>query len=268
MSDELAAGAASFHHVYDRPHAARRIAAILAAMRGGRKRIHVITSPVAQPLSANGMLALGLQPSMTSNPEEIADLVGVSDAVLLNLGMLDRERFESLPRAAATARARGIPFLVDPVKAERSPRRRALAEELLAAGPAILKVNAAEAAVFAPLTPPGTSRLVRAAIDRLRHGARMAELANGTPRLDQVTATGCLLGAILAGCLAVEPDPFAAAIAGVAILTIAAEIAAEDAPGPGSFAVRLLDALAALDDGAIESRLRLDLFQPEGSQDA
>ena len=80
----------------------------------------------------------------------------------------------------------------------------------------------------------------------------------GHPLLAQVTATGCLLGAILAACLAVESDPLAAALAGVSILNIAAELAAGKAQGPGTFAPHLLDALAALTADDIATRLNLE----------
>jgi hydroxyethylthiazole kinase len=54
-------------------------------------------------------------------------------------------------------------------------------------------------------------------------------------------ATACI-GAFAA----VEADSLAAAVAGLACFELAAERAAALAPGPGSFRVALIDALAAL----------------------
>lgn len=235
-----------------------RIEMTLAALRKRQPRIHAITSPVAQNLTANGLLALGVIPSLTINREETADFIGAADAVLLNLGMLDASRIEVLPLAATCAARLGKPFVVDPVFAERSASRRALAEALFAAGPGIVKLNPREAEAFAGNLPAGVVRVVTGPVDAIRHGARFGRLANGHPLLAQVTATGCLLGAVLAACLAVEDDPFIAAIAGVSLLNIAAEIAATGAEGPGSFAVRLIDALAALDGAAIHHHLKLE----------
>jgi hydroxyethylthiazole kinase len=70
-----------------------------------------------------------------------------------------------------------------------------------------------------------------------------------------------MLGAILAACLAVARDPFEAAIAAVSIVNIAAEIAAEGAAGPGSFAARLLDAMYGLSAEAIDARLKLEMMR-------
>lgn len=240
------------------PH---RIVAVLAALRMRQPHIHAITSPVAQTLTANGLLALGAIPSLTINAGETGDFIRAADAVLLNLGMLDPARSEVLPLAAGCATRLGKPFVVDPVFAERSAPRRALAEALFAGGPGIVKLNPREAEAFAGRLPASAVQVVTGPVDEIRHGARKARLANGHPLLAQVTATGCLNGAILAACLAVEDDPFVAAIAGVSFLNIAAEIAASGAEGPGSFAVRLIDALAALDADALHLHLKLESFR-------
>lgn len=234
------------------------IAATLEALRAKAPRIHAITSPVAQGLTANGLLALGAVPSLTVNPGEIADFVAAADALLLNLGMLDAPRLEALPLAAKAAGRAGKPVVLDPVFAERSASRQALARRLLAETPALLKLNLREAAVFADDLPAGAAVIVTGPVDHIRQGAREIRLANGHPLLARVTATGCLNGAILAACRAVEPDAFAAAVAGVSLLNIAAEIAAAGAEGPGSFAVRLIDALAAIDAGTLDRHLILE----------
>lgn len=234
------------------------IEAIRARLIVKTPRVHAITSPVAQGLTANGLLALGATPSLTVNPPEIGAFVAGSDALLLNLGMLDDTRLVALPAAARAAREAARPFVLDPVFADRSPTRRGLALDLLAMGPAILKMNAREAEVFLPHCPSGTLVAITGEVDVLRLGAREIRLGNGHPLMVRVTATGCLLGAVLAACLAVEGDPLVAGIAGISLLNIAAEITAERSEGPGSFAVGLLDALATLDANAIRTRLNLE----------
>jgi len=243
-----------------------RIATTLQAIRARRPRIHAITSPVAQPLTANGLLALGALPSLSVGADEIDDFIRSADGVLLNLGMLDTERHQSLPLAAASATVAKKPFVLDPVFADRSQSRRALAHALLSSAPTLVKLNASEAAAFSQHNPPGTALAVTGPVDEIRHAWRKARLANGHPLMADVTATGCLLGAILAACIAVEADPFYAGIAGVSILNIAAEIAATGAAGPGSFAIRLIDALAALDASAIRQRLKIEAFCDEKAE--
>lgn len=210
---------------------------------------------MAAPITANGLLALGATPALSLDPDEIEAFVRSSDALVFNLGMMEAARFEGMPRAAMVANAYGKPFVLDPVFAERSPKRRLLARALIAAGPAVLKMNEAEADAFRADAASRCVSVITGAEDEVHHGARMARLANGTRALSEVTATGCLLGAIIAGALAVEPDPFIAAIAGVSILNIAAELAGSESRGPGSFAVALLDSLKRLDSATISDRL-------------
>lgn len=247
---------------------ARGIGDILDRMRARAPRIQVVTNAVSQPLIANGLVALGANPSMTINAEEIETFVAGSQGLLINLGMLDPLRMAVIPLAAKAAREHAVPFVLDPVKAELSPRRCALAGEVLAEHPAIMKCNASEAEAFAQEAPDAMVEIVTGAVDQIRLGLRRVRLANGHPLLPRVTATGCLGGAILAACLAVENDPFLAGAAGISLLNISAEIAADGAAGPGSFAVRLIDALAALDAQSIHQRLRFEAHSDEPASEA
>ncbi|HEX2354515.1 MAG TPA: hydroxyethylthiazole kinase, partial [Xanthobacteraceae bacterium] len=68
---------------------------------------------------------------------------------------------------------------------------------------------------------------------------------------------GCAGSAVLAACLAVEPEALRAAIAGLAIIGVAGELAAERSSGPGSFAVAIIDALHCLDAETLNARARI-----------
>lgn len=242
---------------------AARIGATLVALRARRPKVHAITGPVAQTLTANGLGALGAITTLTINQEEISDFVMSSDAILLNLGMMDRERFEILPIAAQISAETGKPFVIDPVFADRSPRRRNLARSMLGTSPKIVKLNQREAEAFSRDIPTTATEIVTGPVDRIRLGKREAKLANGHVMMEPTAATGCLLGGILAACMTVEDDPFMAAITGVSIINIAAEIAGERSAGPGSFAVNLIDELANLDASAIQRRLKINLLRDE-----
>lgn len=247
----------------DRAFLIERAVACLEAIRARKPFVLAITNTVAQHFTANGLLAIGAVPCMARNAEEIEAFVESADAVLLNLGTMSAPEFETMRLAASACGRAGKPFVLDPVFAERSPKRLALARDLLRAGPAIAKFNAGEAAAMGEDVRPATAALLTGAHDRLSHENRHAILANGHPLLGQITATGCLLGAILAAGLAVERDPFLAAVAGASILNITAEVAAPRSRGPGSFAIELMDALAALDRRTIETRFRLEEYRTD-----
>ena len=53
--------------------------------------------------------------------------------------------------------------------------------------------------------------------------------------------------ALVAACLAVEPDAWRATAAALIVIGVAGEVAAARVAGPGSFAVAIIDALYNLD---------------------
>jgi hydroxyethylthiazole kinase len=241
-------------------------AQLLEQIRATRPRVHVLTNPVAMNLSANALLAVGAVPSMTFRADAVHEFVAGARALVVNLGMLDAEREAAIPRAVETAGERRLPWLLDPVKVERSQLRRRFARALLGEGPAVLRANREEIAVLAGCTPDPAHELaarfgcVVAAtgeVDVVTDGSRALRIANGSALMDRVTAMGCTLSALLGAFLAVAEDRFAATCAGVLVFDVAGELAAEAARGPGSFQVALLDALSALDRQSLGARARL-----------
>lgn len=237
------------------PEEARRVAATIDRLASGaRPRIHALVAPVAQPLTANVATALRIDISMTIDAEEVRPMAAGSDAILANLGMLEPARRGGIESAVGTGR----PFVLDPVKIDRVPARREFAMRLLEREPAVVKGNAAEMAALGRL-PGGTVSVTTGPVDRVSvaGAGRALGLANGTPLLDRVIATGCAEGMLCAAMLPLAPDARTAAVAAVSLLNVAAERAAAGASGPGTFAARLLDALAETDGASVLARLRI-----------
>jgi hydroxyethylthiazole kinase len=99
-------------------------------------------------------------------------------------------------------------------------------------------------------------------IDLITDGERVLRLANGHELLTRVTGGGCALGAVMAAFLGAASvtghDALTAVASASLVYTIAAEQAAEASAGPGSFAVALLDALAAVRADAPIARARVE----------
>ena len=231
------------------------IAGVLDQVRRKRPRVHAIMNSVAQKLVADGLSVVGAIPSMTANREEIADFAAKADALLVNLGTLEDERRDVIRTALSLMRQRERPAVLDPVFCDVSQPRLAFARELLGAGITTVRGNRSEMEAIG--ATKGIVRIETGPVDTIQLGNRTIRLANGHPWLALVSGTGCLSGALIAAFQAVEPDGFLAATATIATLSIAAEIAAEKAGGPGSFAPALLDALHAIDEKAISERLRI-----------
>ena len=111
--------------------------------------MHCLTSPVALELSANVLLAVGAVPSLTADAASVREFVAATEALVVNLGMLEPARQEAILVAAATAHELGRPWLLDPVKVELSGRRLDFARRLLLLRPALVRGNAAEMAALA-----------------------------------------------------------------------------------------------------------------------
>ena len=79
--------------------------------------------------------------------------------------------------------------------------------------------------------------------------------------MQKVTGTGCSLSAITGAFCAVMDDHFLAAICSHTILSIAAEIAIKDGQVPGTFQIRLLDALYSITEKHINDLMKVKLFK-------
>ncbi len=240
-------------------------AAILARVRMRRPRVHCITNGVAQAFTANLLLAAGATPSMTIAPEEVADFVAGVDALLVNLGTMDRARRDAVGIAVDIASEVGVRWMLDPVYIERSQSRALFAEALVRTRPTGIHLNADEfpAVAGAEGTPAALARYaietsaviaVTGPTDLVADGERILRIANGHPWMAKVAAMGCAGAALAAACLAVEPDPGQAVAAALLGIGVAGEIAAERAHGPGSLAPGILDAVHALDASELVAR--------------
>jgi hydroxyethylthiazole kinase len=244
------------------------VADLLARIRDRSPRVHCITNTVAQPLTANMLLAAGAAPSMTIALEEVVSFVASADALLVNLGTLDAERrgaIEAVLGAAATAR---MPWVLDPVFIDVTPTRAAFARALMERAPAAVRLNHREFATLAGDEPHGdapmrfakahrTVAAVTGAADIVTDGARRITIGNGHVLMPLVTGSGCAASALVAAALAVESDAFLASTAALAAFAVAGEVAAQSAPGPGSFAAALIDAVYNLDRATLQARLKL-----------
>jgi hydroxyethylthiazole kinase len=241
---------------------------ILVRLRRQQPRIHCITNAVAQTFTANILLAVGAVPSMTIAPEEVADFVVGADALLVNLGTLDRGRRDATGIAIDRASELGVRWLLDPVFIERSPTRAVFAQALVRMHPSAVHVNRSEFAAMAHAEAEadalsrfametGAVIVLTGETDFVADGARLVRIANGHPWMALVTGMGCAASALVVACLAVEPDPWRAATAGLLAFCIAGEMAAEAAHGPGSLAVGIIDAVHRLDPSELVARARV-----------
>lgn len=257
------------------------LAAALTKLRASAPLVHNITNFVAMTPTANALLALGASPAMVHAAEEVADFAPVAAALVVNIGTLSPDWVEAMARAAEAANAAGVPWVLDPVAAGATPLRGEASRRLLALKPAVVRGNASEIIALSGLdgggkgvdsTAPaeaardaamalakaaGTVVAVTGRIDYVTDGVRTAAIANGDSLLTRITASGCSVTAIIGAYLGTHMSPFDAAVAGLATMGVAGELAAGRANGPGSFQVALFDALAGIDPPTLVARARV-----------
>lgn len=243
--------------------------------------IHNITNFVVMNNTANALLALGGSPIMAHAVDEVADMVTICNALVVNIGTLSDHWITAMAKAIETAAQTNTPIVIDPVGAGATTYRTSTVHALLAiAAPTIIRGNASEikacvteeaktkgvdstdssdSAVEAAQqlhTVYGCTVVISGETDIIVAGAEPIQIKNGHVMMTKVTGLGCTATALCGAFAAVNPQPAMAAAHAMAVMGIAGEIAAEQACGPGTLQLHFLDALYNLSSETIKERLK------------
>src|SRR3954451_2409181 len=203
----------------------------LRELRERKPLVHQITNYVVMNETANATLALGALPVMAHAREEVAEMVGLASALVLNIGTLSEQWIEAMLLAGGGASTRGIPVVLDPVGAGATAYRTNTARRILdEVRVTVLRGNPGEVAtlvgadaevrgvesIAAGLEPAELAReagrqlglvaSVTGPVDHVSDGERALAVANGVPLLAAVTGAGCISSALTGCFLAVEPE--------------------------------------------------------------
>lgn len=258
------------------------------AVRERSPLVHNITNWVVVNFNANTLLAAGASPVMAHAHEEVADMAGIAQALVLNIGTLDPYWIESMRLALLAATQRGIPVVLDPVGAGATPYRNRSIELLLStAAPTVVRGNGSEImsvagaavqtrgvdssahadtaldAAQALVARTGGVVCVSGPTDHILDAQqRWARLSNGHEWMTRITGVGCSATALIGAFCAVQPDAWRATVAAMALLGVAGEVAAQamqaQGRGVGSMQAALLDGLQLTDQATFERHLRME----------
>ncbi|KAI5066459.1 hypothetical protein GOP47_0019083 [Adiantum capillus-veneris] len=222
----------------------------------------------------------GASPAMVHAVEEISEFTAIANALCINIGTLSPEWIFSMKAAAVRANELNKPWVLDPVGVGASRFRTERCLELIALRPAVIRGNASEimAVVGATIAPTkgvdnSTDALeaakdlakkaqcivaVSGAVDLVTDGKRVLGVSNGVSLMQRITATGCAVTALIAAFVSINPGrPLESAAYALALFGLSGEIGYERSSGPASLRMNMLDALHALDEGAVLSRIRI-----------
>ena len=255
-------------------------AALLDQLRRESPLVHCITNYVAMNFAANVLLAAGASPAMVHAPEEAGEFARIAGAVTINIGTLSSHWLEGMRAAAAAANESGKPWVLDPVAHFATTFRRKAVGELLALRPTVIRGNASEIMALAGNASSGrgvdSGDSVRHAeasatalaqrthavvavtgeVDFVTDGRDAMRITGGSALMPKITAMGCALTCLVGGFVAVAPtSPLIATASALACFGVAGSQAAQQAAGPGSFAWRFIDALAALDGNTLQAQV-------------
>lgn len=249
----------------------------LERVRKEKPLVHHITNWVTIYDCANIVKVFGGSPVMAHAREEVADMANIADALVLNIGTLTSDLVEAMIIAGKSATQKGIPVVLDVCGAGATPYRDRKCFEILdGVAVGIIKGNSSEIARIAGESVStrgvdasaveknlvdvaqdlagrrGCTVVITGKEDIVADARRVMLVKNGHPMMASIVGTGCMATSVIGTFSAVEDDMVSASAAGLVCYEVAAEIAAKEAAGPGSFKERLFDAAYRLDGESVE----------------
>ena len=243
---------------------------VFASLQKKRALVHHITNYVTVNDCANVVLAIGASPIMADEISEVEEMVGICDALVLNIGTANERTIASMLKAGSAANAKGIPVVLDPVGIGATAFRHTSVETLMKAITfSVIRGNMAEIKTIAGLEAKsagvdsleeerdgstialhlaqrlGCVIAITGKTDLVSDGKVCYALNNGDSALTNVTGTGCMSTSLIGSFLAASNNALTSAIAGILTMSIAGELAEKD-KGMGTFHTSLIDRISQM----------------------
>ncbi len=255
---------------------------LLERVRQQKPVVHHLTNWVTIYDCAQVVKTLGASPVMAHAQEEVADMVQIASALVLNIGTLTIDLVEAMKIAAQSANRKGIPVIldvcgagatglrdreclellnearIDVIKGNSSEVARVSGESVRTKGVDATEVGGDLAALAQNLARQRNAVVVITGKDDIiTDGKQTYFVGNGHEMMTHVVGTGCMAASVIGAFAAVERNLSLAAASALVCYGVAAEIAAAKSAGPASFKENLFDALYQLDRATVERLQRL-----------
>jgi len=256
---------------------------ILEKVRTQKPIVHHLTNWVTIYDCANIVKVFGASPVMAHAKEEVADMAGIASALVLNIGTLTLDFVEAMLLAAKSANSKGIPVVldvcgagatklrddacfrildevrIDIIKGNASEISRIAGEDVHSRGVDATEVEKNLQEVAMRLAKRRKCVVVITGVeDIVADEERVVLVKNGHPIMAKIVGTGCMAASVIGTFAAVEKDLVNASVAGLVCYEIAAEVAAKEAKGPGTFKEKMFDAVYNLDARTVNSMQRME----------
>lgn len=255
---------------------------IISKIRSKTPLVHCITNYVTVNDVANALLSLGASPVMADDEREVEEMVGIANALVINIGTLNERTINAMIKAGKRANELGYPVVLDPVGIGATQLRTDTAFRLLESVKfSVIRANISEAGVLAGLggmvrgvdasgddTERGVANAIECArvlssksgavvaisgkTDVIASNEHVVLCENGHQMMSRVTGSGCMLSAVLGAFVASDDDVFNACVSGVCAFGVAGEMAYDRlvkfGGGNASYRNFLIDALGFISD--------------------
>lgn len=268
---------------------------VLTEVRNKKPLVQCITNFVTVNDCANIILASGGSPTMTSHPLEVEEAVGNVQALVCNMGAV--EKLESMILAGKEANRLGKPVVLDPVGAGGTQLRRDTVKRLLnEVRFAVIRGNASEIRYLAGQQTKGsgvdvseideiteenlaaavsmaaalaerldTVIMISGKIDVVSNGVETCVLRNGCAAMARITGSGCMLTSLTAAFCGACENAFLAACSAAAAMGVSGELADErrlrNRTGNATFRNDLIDAVFNLTEEQLEKGVHYEIYK-------
>jgi hydroxyethylthiazole kinase len=262
-------------------------ARIIDAVRELNPLVDCVTNYITTNDCANILLSFGASPAMLDVAGESYNFARISGALYVNFGTYIRDQEFAAIEGVLGAKAAKRPVVIDPVGCGAIRGRIGILAHLYEIGGVdIIKGNAGEILSLAGkdarvkgVDSGGETEGVEEAVaalarqyrcvaaatgkeDLVSDGENLVRISNGVDMLTQITGAGCMAGALCGATAAaaaqIGSDMLSAAVAALAAMGIAGELAYQKARLPGSFRVALIDSVYTLTGDTLRERGKLE----------
>lgn len=254
---------------------------IMNNVKVNKPLIHSITNYVSINDVANIILACGASPIMAEDPNEVEEIVSISNGLNINMGMINETKFEAMMKAGKKANELNIPVSLDPVGIGASKLRYDYAFKLLdEIHFTIIRGNISEIkTIYAHSATSGVDafeddkindynidEVIRMAqylskiyhciigisspIDIVCDEHKAYAIYNGHPCMSKVTGTGCMLSGMTISYMSANTNKLDAAMLSFMSMGVAGELAynkmTRENTGTSSFRTYLIDYISLM----------------------
>ncbi len=267
----------------------------LVQVREKKPLVQCITNFVTINDCANIILASGGSPTMASHPLEVEEAVAGVQALVCNMGAIDK--IDSMILAGKEANRQGKPVILDPVGAGGTQLRRDAVKKLLEEVHfTVIRGNASEIRYLAGQQSTGfgvdvssldeitegnldaavsmvedlagklnTVIAISGKIDVISDGKRSCVLRNGCATMARITGSGCMLTSLIGAFCGACEDPYFAACSAMVVMGVSGEIAEtkrlHNGTGNATFRNDLIDAVFNLTQEQLKEGVRYEIYK-------